>query len=65
MTTICPRRLIAGGKEPAEPHLELGAQPHELVGAHGALPVEDAPQALPVDAHTPGELGDGDAAAPA
>lgn len=28
-------------------------------------PVEDAPQALPVDAHTPGELGDGDAAAPA
>lgn len=24
MTTICPRRLIAGGKEPAESRLELG-----------------------------------------
>lgn len=34
---ICPQRVIAGGKEPAEPHLELGAQSHELVGAYGAL----------------------------
>ena len=49
----------------AEPDPQLHAQPHELVGPHYALAVEDAPKAFPIDAYAARELGDGDTSLPA
>ena len=68
-----PESLMAGaerlargaGKEAAQPDPQLHAQPHELVGPHGALPVEHPPQALAVDPYAAGELRHADAAFPA
>ena len=51
--------------EAAQSDPQLHAQPHELVGPHGALAVEDAPEPFAVDANAARELGHADAALPA
>ena len=59
-------RLAGGaGKEAAKPDSQLHAQPHELVGPHGALAIEDAPEPFAVNADAAGELRHADAALPA
>ena len=56
------RHLLS--KKGAQSDPQNRAQSHELVGPHGSLPVEDAPQALAVDPHAAGELHHADAAFP-
>ena len=51
--------------EAAQSDPQLHAQPHELVGPHGPLPVEHPPQAFAVDAYAARELGHADASLPA
>ena len=57
------RHLLS--KKGAQSDPQNRAQPHELVGPHGALPVEDAPEPFAVDADAAGELRHADAAFPA
>ena len=56
------RARLLPREEAGEAHVHDRAEADELVDAHGALSVEDVPEALPVHADSAGELGHADAA---
>ena len=49
-------------EEAGEAHVHDRAEADELVDVHGALSIEDVPEALPVHVDPAGELGNADAA---
>ena len=57
-----PSRRPGFRDERLDPQAEEGAQLDELVGPHGALAVEDAPEPFAFDADAPRELGNADPA---